>query len=118
MMALIALAAVLLVAERARRHWRVCRYEVRVCSVMETTYLRLAAISDEAAAERRERYERYMAEASPTSAILAAEVKESGDRIADDAKHCREVAARAARRRAQYQRAMFRPWESIPPEPP
>ena len=50
--------------------------------------------------------------------MLAAESKKSWEQIARGAKHCRDVAEMAERMRGQYERAMFRPWESLPPEPP
>jgi hypothetical protein len=118
MMALIALAAVLLATEKARRDWVFCRHEVLVYAEFEASYLRLAAEDDRAAAEAHERYERYQAQTDPLSEILAANRKEKWAEFAADAKYCRETATRAARRRAQYERAMVRPWESIPPELP
>jgi hypothetical protein len=116
MMALIAVAAVLLAAEKARRHWVLCREEARFFGDNERRYLEMAALSDEMFNRSGEKYEAYRAVTDPTSALLADHFKKRCNHFAAETEQCRETASRAARNKAQYARAMFRPWESIPPE--
>jgi hypothetical protein len=81
-MILIALAAVLLAAEKVRRRWRLCRVQIRFYSELHETDRGLAVNSEEYAAEKRREYEMYQAEASASSAMLAAHIKKSWDQVA------------------------------------
>jgi hypothetical protein len=114
MMALIVLAAIILAAEKARRRRVFCQQKISLAADIESRYRRVAATADQAVAEFRVKYEKWRAETDPGSALVAEQIKESLDRFTEHAKDAREMAARAERLKAQYERAAFRPWESLP----
>jgi hypothetical protein len=128
-MVAVAVLAALLGADQMRRKIQFCRERVSHLREEEDTYLRVAATADEAAIDTRSRLDEFQTlEASEEGRDLASRTPDlfqamrrssrSTIRFAEDAKRCRDRARWCGGVRAMYERAIWRPWEPSPTEPP
>jgi hypothetical protein len=127
MMIAVAVVAVLLGVDQIRRKFQFCRARASLLREQEARYLAVATHAEEAAVESKGRLEKFQKlEASEEGRELAArnpdlfqamrKTSHATIQFANEARRARDIARRLRANSEMYERAMIRPWESLPVE--